>query len=276
LLCVTWFGWRWAFVVFALLGVVWCAVFLWWFRDDPARHRAVNAEERQLLEGSRVLTTHAVGQRHWMRLLLTRRVGALGLQYFCFSYVWYFYITWLPTYLREGRGQTASHAAALAVLPLLFGGFGSLATGIALIRVARLPRRAIACGGFLATAVLLYAITRLASVVPAMLAMGMASFASDLALPISWDACVEIGGPYTATVGATMNMLGNFAGFIAPVTGGIILERTGGNWNVLIETMAVAAVVSALCWLYLDPEAARRERETAMREIAVSQEGLAP
>ena len=36
-------------------------------------------------------------------LLLTRQVAVLVLQYFCFSYVWYFYITWLPTYLREGR-----------------------------------------------------------------------------------------------------------------------------------------------------------------------------
>jgi nitrate/nitrite transporter NarK len=58
-----------------------------------------------------------------------------------------------------------------------------------------------------------------------------------------------------------MNMLGNLAGFVAPVAGGVILERTGGNWNVLIDTMAAAAVVSAACWLYLNPETARRERE---------------
>ena len=73
-------------------------------------------------------------------------------------------------------------------------------------------------------------------------------------MPISWDACVEIGGPYTATVAAAMNMLGNLAGFVAPVVGGVILRRTG-NWNVLIDTMAAAATVSAACWLYLDPEA---------------------
>ena len=72
-----------------------------------------------------MLTTHVAGQ-NWISLLLTRQVAALLLQYFCLSYVWYFYITWLPTYLREGWGQSAQRAAALAVLPLLFGGFGSL------------------------------------------------------------------------------------------------------------------------------------------------------
>ena len=266
LICITWFGWRWAFVSFAALGFVWCAIFLVWFRDDPAQHRAVNAAEREMLEASRVLTTHAAGQRHWLSLLLTRPVLVLGLQYFCFSYVWYFYITWLPTYLREGRAQPPARAAALAMLPLLFGGFGSLTTGLA---PKRLPRRTIAFCGFLGTAILLFAFIHIESVVLAMLAMGLASFCSDLTMPISWDTCVEIGGPYTATVAATMNMLGNFAGFVAPVVGGMLLERTGGDWNVLIYTMAVAATVSAICWLYINPEAARRQREMLMGSNAV-------
>src|SRR5580704_2530621 len=37
LLCINLFGWRWAFVQFAALGVVWCAVFVIWFRDEPAQ-----------------------------------------------------------------------------------------------------------------------------------------------------------------------------------------------------------------------------------------------
>jgi len=274
LLCISWFGWRWAFVSFAALGILWCAVFLFWFRDDPAKHPSLNAEELELLRNSRLLTTHQAGQPHWMSLLLTRPVFFLALQYFCFSYVWYFYITWLPTYLREGRGQSPERAAAFAVLPLLFGGFGSLATGLA---PKKLPRRTIAVGGFLGTAILLFAMTHISSVVLAMLAMGLASFSSDLTMPISWDACVDIGGPYTATVAATMNMLGNLAGFVAPVVGGIILQRTGGHWNVLLDTMVAAATGSALCWLYLDPEAIRRQREqTLSSSLPIGTNGLAP
>ena len=272
LICITWFGWRWAFVAFAGLGVIWCIVFLTWFKDDPAQHPRVNAAELEMLEASRVLTSHQSGQAHWMSLLLTRQVSLLGLQYFCFSWVWYFYITWLPTYLREGRGQSPARAAALAVLPLLFGGFGSLVTGLAPVR---LPRRAIAFCGFLGTAVLLLILTHISSVVVAMLAMGLGSFCSDLTMPISWDACVDIGGPYTATVSATMNMLGNLAAFVAPVAGGVILERTHGDWNVLLYTMSAAAVVSAVCWLGLDPEAVRRKREliTSSAAALMSTEG---
>lgn len=260
LLCIRWFGWRWAFVCFAGLGLIWCAIFIAWFKDDPATHASVNPAEREMLQASRLLTNRVPGQG-WTSLLLTRPVAVLVLQYFCFSSVWYFYITWLPTYLREGRGQSPQHAAVLSMLPLLFGGFGSLAGG-ALSR--RLPKRTIAFTGFVGTAVLLFLSTRIQAVVPAMMTMGLASFASDLTMPISWDACVEIGGAYTATVAAAMNMLGNLGGFVAPVIGGMILQRTGSTargWNLLITAMAGLATVSAVCWLCLDPESAQRQRE---------------
>lgn len=243
------FGWRWAFVAFALLGVVWCVVFFLWFKNDPAEHPSVNAAERELIETTRNLQVHG-SQQNWLSILLTGQVAVLVLQYFCFSFVWYFYITWLPTYLIEDRRQAPGHAAALSVLPLLFGGFGALLSGLIPIRVSR---SRIAFCGFLGAAVLLFAFTRIEATVPAMICMGVASFCSDLTMPISWNACVEIGGSYTATVAATMNMLGNLAGFVAPVVGGIILQRTGGHWNPLIYLMIGSSLISAVCWLYLKP-----------------------
>jgi MFS transporter, ACS family, glucarate transporter len=86
--------------------------------------------------------------------------------------------------------------------------------------------------------------------------MGLASFCSDLTMPISWNTCVEIGKQYTATVSSTMNMLGNFAGFVAPTVFGIILQNTHNDWSAVMYTMGAAAFVSAACWLYLNPDSA--------------------
>jgi ACS family glucarate transporter-like MFS transporter len=258
LIAIRLFGWRYSFVAFASLGLVWCAVFWFWFKDNPRQHTSVNDAERELLETSRVMMTHQVGQKKWLSLLLTPEVVILCLQYFCVSFTWYFYITWLPTYLREGRGQTTEHAAALSVLPLLFGGFGSVLTGLAPVR---LPRRRIALFGLLGTALMLYVFLHTQTILVAMLCMGVASLCSDLTMPISWNACVEIGGSYTATVAATMNMLGNLAGFVMPVVGGLILQKTAGNWNALIHLMILSDVLAALSWLYLNPEKAGRQRE---------------
>ena len=245
-------GWRLAFVLFAGLGVIWSVVFFLWFRDDPAQHSGANSAELELIQRERAIAVrHEDAPASWLKILLTPQVALLTLQYFCFSFVWYFYITWLPTYLREARAQSVTRAATLAVLPLLFGGVGSLVSGLI---PARVPRRAIAFLSFLSTAVLLVIFARVQAVVPAMICLGLASFFSDLTMPISWNACVEIGGPYTATVAATMNMMGNLAGFVAPSFAGIVLQRTSGDWNPLIYTMAGAACVSASCWLVIDPD----------------------
>jgi MFS family permease len=45
--------WRHAFWIFGALGVVWCIVFWWWFRDRPDEHASVNAAELALIHGKR-------------------------------------------------------------------------------------------------------------------------------------------------------------------------------------------------------------------------------
>ena len=46
--------------------------------------------------------------------------------------------------------------------------------------------------------------------------------------------------------------MGNLAGYAAPVIGGLILERTGGNYNVFLYVMACVYVVGAACWPFID------------------------
>ncbi len=44
------FGWRMPFFLFAVVGVIWSAVWFFYYRDTPAEHAHVNAAERDLLE----------------------------------------------------------------------------------------------------------------------------------------------------------------------------------------------------------------------------------
>jgi len=247
------FGWRLGFVALAMIGVAWVAAFLPWFRNDPAQHKSVNAAELALLEEGRELVLHDRGIP-WYRLLLQKDIFFLGLQYFGFSYTWYFYVTWLPTWLQQSRGLAPGVAATYAMVPLAFGGLGSIVSGFLPLSISR---KWVAVGGFLATAILITVIAHMPGVALPMLLMGVASFTSDLTMPISWNTCVEIGKEYTATVSSTMNMLGNFAGFVAPVVFGFILQATNNNWAIVMYTMAAAAVVSGACWLFIEPDAQR-------------------
>lgn len=244
------FGWRWSFVAFAMLGVVWCFFFFRHFREHPVDHPRVNEAERELLAESSAMVREEAGH-HWLKVLLHGRVLLLVLQYFCWSYVWYFFITWLPTFLQEDYGQSPAATAGLAMLPLLAGGLGTLASGWIPMAI---PRRVVAIAAFAAVALMLLLLPNAGNAGVAIALMAAISFCGDLTVPISWNSCVEIGRRYTATVSATMNMFGNFSGFIAPVVTGLILERSGSDWSPVIYLMAGVAALGAVLWLFLDVE----------------------
>ena len=44
------FGWRVPFFIFGAFGVVWAAVWFFWYRDTPSEHSWVNQAERDLIE----------------------------------------------------------------------------------------------------------------------------------------------------------------------------------------------------------------------------------
>ena len=140
-----------------------------------------------------------------------------------------------------------------ATWPLAAGGCGSIVSGFLPLSI---PRKWVAVLGFLATAALIFIIPSVPGVTTAMALMALASFCSDLTMPISWNTCVEIGKQYTATVSSTMNMLGNFAGFVAPVVFGEILQDTNNNWAMVMYTMAAAAIVSG-AWRAASCQSAR-------------------
>ena len=216
-LVLQYMSWRRAFELFGAIGVIWAFWFYLWFRDHPRDNKKLNAAERELLKDADVLAAgHA--RVPWGKLLRSRSVWLLCLQYACLAYGWYFYITWLPTYLQEARGLDLSRSAVLAGLPLFLGGVGSLFGGfLAGYLEKRLgstlkTRRLMAYVGFSGATGLLILSTNLQNPVWAMLAMGMASFSNDLVMPGSWGACMDVGGKYAGTVSGAMNMMGNLGG----------------------------------------------------------------
>ncbi|HXG49636.1 MAG TPA: MFS transporter [Methylomirabilota bacterium] len=275
-------SWRWAFVVFALLGVVWAAAFVGWFRDHPRDHPAVNAGELELLrENEGNVCAH--GEVPWRELLTRPTVWLLWAQYFCLSYGWYFYITWLPDYLRTERGLDLKSnvvmrglanllegalspemtlkvlAAVLAGVPLLFGGFGALTAGTISNRwlarggdVVRI-RRFFAGIGFTGAAALLMASFHIRDPLLAMLSMGLASFCNDLTMPGSWSTCMDVGGQYAGTVSGSMNMMGNFGGMVGPLVVGLVLQFTQRDWHLAFLISSVIYFLGGLCWFWIDP-----------------------
>lgn len=250
--------WRHTFQIFGVLGVVWAVFFFRWFRDNPREHKSVNDAELALLEGAdKMASGH--GNVPWRKVLSKPSVWLLWVQYFCLSYSFWFYVTWLPTYLREQRQVDEAYAAQLSAFPLFFGGIGCVVAGLIAARVARLfgsvktSRRFMAALGCLGAAVLLFVHTGIESPLGAMVVMGLASFCNDLVMPSAWGACMDIGGKYAGTLSGSMNMMGNLAGGTAPAVTAYLLSAMNNNWVIPIYVMAAIYLIGVVCWLMIDP-----------------------
>jgi ACS family glucarate transporter-like MFS transporter len=253
-------SWRRAFELFGLVGLVWAIAFFRWFRDDPRTHPSVNAAELAIMPPPRE-SAIAHGPTPWAELSSSASVWLLGLQYVSLSYGWYFYITWLPTYLREVRGAGFNVGSAfLAGLPLLLGGVGCLISGWVVPRLARvvgtmgLARKIVAIVGFVGASISVIVFTRISDPANAMIVLGIAGLFNDFVMPPAWAACMDVGGRYSGTVSGAMNMMGNIAGAVSPLAVGYLLAWTGQNWTVTFYVSAAVYSLGAVCWLFLDPE----------------------
>ena len=252
------FSWRQTFAVFGAIGVAWAAAFYWWYRDDPATHPQVNRAELALLPPASA--THAgLAGTPWRKFLGSGSAWALCVQWFCHYYGFYFYITWLPTYLLQARGLNLQQGALLAGMPMLSAGFGSLFCGWLAPRmpawtggVAR-SRRILGYCAYGGASAMLLLFTSIHDPLWAMGAMSLSTFAAELSGPISWTTVMDLGGRYVGTLSAAMNMMGHFGGSVAPTLIGYILVSTGYNWTMAFYCSAAIYSAGALCWMLIDP-----------------------
>ena len=251
-------SWREIFVCFGGVGLVWVAVWLAWFRDDPSEHRGVNAAElRTILSERPADCRDAVGLDYWRTLFASRSVIALCVMYIPNSMIFYFCITWLPTYLRVRHGFDETSLAIFAGLPLIVSVPGDLLGGVVSDRlVARYGLRVGRCGlGAVAYAVAGVALLAAASASSAVVAATLIAVATGLTmftLGAAWGTVMEVGRNHVAVVGATMNSAGNLAAMLSPLIVAYSVQWFG-SWNLPLYVMGVLFLAGAFCWTLVDP-----------------------
>lgn len=194
----------------------------------------------------------------WRRMCRSRNLWALCAMYSGYTYGLYFYLTWLPTYLRERRGLSWAGVGLGAALPLLVGAVANLAGGYwtdALVRRwglrwgRRVPAVAGLCGAGLFLAVAALASSNALNLAALALSFG----AADLVLAVCWATCIDLGKQNAGSVAGIMNSLGQIGGMFSPFLLGWLLEKWG-SWTLPLLISAGYYVVSGLLWFWIDPE----------------------
>lgn len=278
--------WREAFALFGLIGVAWCAVFAWYFRDHPHDHPRVNAAEQIEIERGRDTSKAPHSGLPIRSLLGSANLWLICLMYFCMVYGWYFHVTYLPSYLQDrfDLDPRSMIGALYKGAPLWIGAFSCLTGGILvdwLIRRTGNRQRTRRLVGM--TAEGLCALGWIAAIFAPnvhtfILAISLAALCNDMTLASAWATCQDIGGRYTAVTAASMNTAGAIGAAVAGWATGTIIELSlathAAALQVTVERlpasekhaaimagfdynfMSYAGVyfIAALCWRFINSE----------------------
>jgi sugar phosphate permease len=249
-------GWRWAFVVLGGVGCLWAIIWRYWFRDNPSDMRGISAAEVQEIENQRQVK-HIEHPLSWSVIIRNRNIGVLMLMCHLFFYAAYFFTNWSNTYFQEGRHMTEAQAKDFISLSYFLGAIGCLAGGFLsdfLVKRygLRFGRRSVAVTGLASSAVffLLAGLTgddRMAGYY-----LAICVLLKDLALPVAFATCVDIGKRNAGAVAGSMNFAGQMGGFFITILFGTIVQRTG-NFNTPLFLMAACLLVAAALWFWIDP-----------------------
>jgi len=253
-------NWQRAFWILGLVGVVWAIFFVRWYRDRPEDKPQVNAAERELIrageatDGS-IYDDAAAPPFRWVSLL-SPNVLALCLASFCVSFCFYFYITFLPKYLKDQFQVDYAQSQFISGLPLLLGGFACLAGGflsdyaIRKTGSKRWGRSLIPIVGWTAAGLCAFAVSQLQSPVAVMALIVFAFAFQDLGVPSMWSLPTDIGGRFAGTVGGWMNSAGAIGGMLSPLVAAKVSIAHG--WNATFVVFGAVYLLGALAWLRVD------------------------
>jgi MFS family permease len=254
-------GWRWAFVTFGLVGLVWAVGFWWWFRDDPAEHPAVNETELAEIRAGGAVTVADPGPVPWREVLTNRGILVLSSLMVCGAFYTYLFYSWFPKYLRSARGVENVEAGWLASLVLAGSAVGVFAGGFVADAITRRSadpvraRRRLGVGCFLTAAACLFVGVRCDDPLAVAWLFSAAICVMHITLPNWWSVAIPQCGRHVGAVFGLMNGMGVLGAMASQGFVGVFTDWrasrgfTGrAQWDPLFDLYVVVLCVAAVAW----------------------------
>lgn len=249
------YGWRMSFYLFGVIGVIWAAVWYFWYRDYPTEKAGVGEEEiREIGLGSSRGAHHGLP---WGQVLRSGNLWKIMVMYHTYCWGSYFYLSWLHTYLQKGRGFTENEMKIYSVLPFVAGAIGNLTGGSVsdiLVRRLGLKQGRIIVGstGLALSGLCMFGTAMTSSKYIAVAFLTFGYFSMDCMLPVSWSVCLDVGRKYAGAVTGAMNMAGQIGSFLSSLAFGYLVEMWG-SYDKPLFPFAAMLLISAAIYTRIDP-----------------------
>jgi ACS family glucarate transporter-like MFS transporter len=244
---MTMFGLKAMFYFYGILGFLWTAAWLLYSTENPADHKGMSRKELKEIEAGHVVeATVSVGDAP----VRSKAVWELATAYFCFTYTWWLFLNWLPTYLVQVRGYTTIKMGFFASLPWLAALISTNGAGWisdALVKKGfstGSARRTLIYAGAPAMAVCLWLVTRAGN---AEVAIGLITLTISLAgmnFPAFWSLPMDINVRKAGFITGMMNTGSALASIVAPGVTGYVAMWFG--WTAALGLGSILALLSAI------------------------------
>jgi len=263
--------WRGSFVLLGIVSLAWAAVWLWYFRDDPGKHRGITPAELE------VLPRYALRKQRdpvpWSRL--TRRMLPVTAVYFCYAWTLWLYLAWIPMFFLHSYNLDLK-TSALFSGGVFFGGVvGDALGGIVSDSIFRKTnnlnraRRNLVVFGFLCSLVFMVPILFLHNVRLAALCLSVAFFFSEFTIGPMWAIPMDIAPRFSGSASGLMNSGSALAAIISPLVFGYVIDKTG-NWELpFLGSIGLLLIGSVLAFLMKPGEGLAGGSFTAADQPAV-------
>ncbi len=246
-------GWRWAFLLTGAIGMLWLLLWIPLYRR-PQEHLKVSKAELDYIHSDP--PDPPATKVPWLSLIPHRQTSAFAIGKYLTDPVWWFYLYWIPNFLRDKHGLDLTTIGPPLIVIYLIADIGSIGGGWL---SSMFIKRGWTINRSRKTAMLVCAI----AVTPIIFAANVKSLWAAVAL-IGLAAAAHQGWScnlFTTTsdmfprqaVGSVVGiggMAGALGGATMAVATGVILQSTGQNYSIVFM-IAGTAYLAALLVIHL-------------------------
>ncbi len=233
------YGWRTLFLILGAGGLLWLIPWLAWAPRPAAGKAEVRGDSPSILE-----------------IAARRDAWGTFLGNACYTYSYYFLLTWLPSYLVEVRHLSLAAMGIWGSIPYLAAAAAALVCGWlsdAWIRRGGTPtrvRKTFVASGFLLSTVMVGApLAPDLRISMALLCVGYIAF--GVLASNHWAITQTLAGVGAAGTWTGMqNTIGNLSGIVAPIVTGVIVKLTG-SYVLAFVSPAVLAIAGACSYVFM-------------------------
>jgi sugar phosphate permease len=246
-------GWRPAFYILGAIGIVWVAVWYFWYRDNPAKLKGISQTE---VEEIGVKQEKSEVSIPWKLILKNKQFWLIVSMYWFYAWASWFFFSWFPTFMEQGRGFQLSELNWAVAVPFSMSMIGNIAGGFLSDKFSvkyglKTGRRLLGVGGLALSAVFMFLAAFIPGKIQVFVFLSLCFGVIDLMLPSAWAVCIDVGKRYGGAISGAMNTAGNIGGFTCAVLFGYLVEATG-NYNFPLYVISGMLVISALLFTRID------------------------